>query len=233
MQFDIYCDESRPDLFFSKNPANKYLLIGSLWLRAEDRTEFKKEIHLLRDIHKIGGESKWTKVSPSRQDYYLALVDWFCDKGDSLRFRCIAVPHNNVDFVKFHDGDPELAFYKFYYQLLQPWLLDFNEYCVFCDFKMNREQTRLSRLQECLESSNLFAGVGLVQAIRSRESVLMQLADVLLGAASARLNRSFQHGTAKCEVIRRIESRLGRMISATPKNEEKFNVFAIQLRGGW
>ena len=49
MDIDVYCDEAYPDLFSSKNPQAKYLIIGSLWLRTKDRETFKEKIHNLRD----------------------------------------------------------------------------------------------------------------------------------------------------------------------------------------
>lgn len=90
MKFEVYCDESRPDLFTSKNPPAKYMVIGSLWLCADDRAEFKTAIHALRDKHRVGGEFKWRKVSPSRVEFYKDLLNWFVDVDDRLRFRCIA-----------------------------------------------------------------------------------------------------------------------------------------------
>ena len=69
MKFDVYCDESYPDLLSSANPRGKYLVIGSIWIKTDDRTSLKNAIHLLRDKHRIGGEFKWQKVSPSRLDY--------------------------------------------------------------------------------------------------------------------------------------------------------------------
>jgi hypothetical protein len=75
MKFEVYSDESRPDLLSSQHPPVQYLVIGSLWLRAEDRQDFKDTIHALRDKHKIGGEFKGQKVSPSRLDFYRELVE--------------------------------------------------------------------------------------------------------------------------------------------------------------
>ncbi len=196
MKFDIYCDENRPDLLSSKKPPAKYMVIGSLWMKAEDRQIFKDQIHALRDKYKIGGEFKWQKVSPSRLLFYQELVGWFIDQGEELRFRCIAVEHEKVNLIHYHDDDQELGFYKFYYQMLHHWILDFNDYSIFCDYKTNRYRNRLHVLQDCLRHSNLCAEVTTVQATRSRESVLMQLTDVLTGLASAGLN-GLGSGSAK------------------------------------
>lgn len=234
MKFDVYCDESRPDLFSSKNPKAKYMVIGSVWLETSHRDQFKTEIHALRDRFKVGGEFKWQKVSPSRLDFYKALVDWFVAKGESLRFRCIAVEHQKVDMLRYHDSDQELGYYKFYYQMLHHWINDFNDYAIFCDFITNRRRDRLPVLKRCLDASNLSSGISNVQAIRSPESVLIQLADVLTSAAAARLNGSVTPTGAKAELIQHFEQRLSiPRIQHTYKAEKKFNVFVIDLQGGW
>jgi hypothetical protein len=233
MKFDVYCDESRPDLFCSKSPPATYLLIGSLWSHREDRDKLKTEIHALRNRHKVGSEFKWRKVSPSRLEFYDELISLFFGEGDRLRFRCIAVDRTKVDLLKYHENDQELGFYKFYYQLLHHWILDFNEYSVFCDLKRDRETQRLAVLQKCIAYSNLSASISSVQAIRSHESVLIQLVDVLVGAASAKLNGSLVEGSAKSQLVKFIEARLERTIAATVKGESKFNVFVIDPQGGW
>ncbi len=209
------------------------MIIGGLWLAAEDRPQAKTDIHALRNKHKIGGEFKWQKVSPSRINFYRELCDWFVAMGDRVRFRCIAVNHQQVDLLRFHGNDQELGFYKFYYQMLHHWILDFNEYVVFCDFKSNRVGTRLSELARCLGNSNLSSEIVNVQATRSRESVLLQAADVLTGVAASRLNNNLRAGSAKWELVTHLEQTLGRPVKATFRSEQKFNVFKIDLAGGW
>ncbi len=233
MEFEIYCDESRPDLLCSQHPQARYMVIGGLWLPTEERDRLKRDIHALRNKHLIGGEFKWQKVSPSRLDFYRDLADLFVTMGDRLRFRCIAVEHEKVDLFQFHEGDQELGFYKFYYQMIHHWILDFNEYAVYCDFKSNRFRNRLSELARCLGYSNLSSGIKNVQAVRSRESVLIQTADVLTGIAAARLNNNLRAGSAKWELVTHLEQGLGRSIQATYRDEQKFNVFMIDLAGGW
>ncbi len=233
MKFEVYCDESRPDLLCSKHPTAQYMVIGGLWLAAEDRAQAKADIHTLRDKHKIGGEFKWQKVSPSRLAFYRDLADWFVSMGDRVRFRCIAVDHKQVDLLCFHGNDQELGFYKFYYQMIHHWILDFNQYAVFCDFKSNRMGTRLSELARCLANSNLSSEIINVQATRSRESVLIQTADVLTGIVAARLNNNLKTGNAKWELVTHLEQALGKSIHGTYRSEQKFNVFMINLGGGW
>jgi hypothetical protein len=233
MKFDVYCDESRPDLFGSKAPPATYLVIGSLWSHREDRDMLKTEIHALRDKHKVGPEFKWQKVSTSRMPFYEELVALFFSQGDRLRFRCIAVDRNKVNLLQYHNNDQELGFYKFYYQLLHHWILDFNEYAIFCDYKRNRDMRRLHVLQRCLGYTNLSATVLTVQATPSHESVMVQFADLLTGAASARLNNSLADDSARHQLVNFLEAKLGRPVAPTWKSEPKFNVFAIDPKGGW
>jgi len=233
MDFEVYCDESCPDLLASARPAARFMVIGSVWLRSEDRDEFKAAIHALRNKHHIGGEFKWQKLSPSRLGFYKELIEWFMEKGERLRFRCIAIDHSKVNLIQYHEADQELGFYKFYYQMLHQWIDDFNQYVVFCDSKKNRDPKRLRTLRRCLDASNLSSTVRNVQAIRSNESVLIQLADVLTGIAGARLNRSAGAHTAKEEVTRSLETLLGRKVAPTARAEKKFNAFLIELQGGW
>ena len=224
MQFDIYCDESRPDLFSSCKSDDKHLVIGSLWLEKANRNKFKSEIHELRNKHKIGGEFKWNKVSPSRYNFYNDLIDWFLEQKLNLRFRCITVDRTKVDLMTYHENDQELGFYKFYYQMLQHWILDWNKYNVYCDFKSNRITNRLHVLHRCLSHANISSEISSVQATRSRESVLIQLSDVLTGISAARINNA-QLGQTKERLITSLEHKLGWNLAPTSKTEQKLNIF--------
>jgi hypothetical protein len=233
VRFEAYCDESNPEVLGARNTQTQYLLIGSVWLQSEDRSQFKDSIYELRNRHKIGSEFKWNRISPSRVDFYADLIEFFFMQGERLRFRCIAVDRDKVDLTRFHANDQELGFYKFYYQMLHHWILDFNEYAFFLDTKKNRCPLRLATLKRCLDASNLSSVVANVQAIESNQSVLIQLADVLTGVVSRRLNRSSQGSRARDSIVEAVEHRLGHSIGPTGRSENKFNVFKINLSGGW
>lgn len=228
---EVYCDESYPELFTTQLPKVKYVVIGSLWLESKDRDRLKKTIHALRDKHKVGPEFKWRSVTNSRLEFYQELMNLFFSEGERLRFRCIAVDHEKVDHTTYHAGDKELGFYKFYYQLLHPWIRDFNEYSIFCDFKRNRLTNRLNTLQEYLQKANLISWIRRVQPIESKQSVLIQIADVITGATAAKLNNQLIQGSAKSRLVEQIESRISGPIQPTYRSERKFNVFEIDLKG--
>ncbi|KAF0117520.1 MAG: hypothetical protein FD149_1095 [Rhodospirillaceae bacterium] len=171
-------------------------MIGSLWLPAEMRDQAKARIADLRQRHSVHGEIKWRKISPAKQDFFIELIDLFMGFGLDMRFRCIAVDRADVN-MGLHNGDAELGFYKFYYQVLHHWILDNNEYSIFCDLKRNRDQTRLPTLHRVLGHANRTSEITSVQSLPSPEVVLLQLCDVLLGAASSRMNERSGMGAAK------------------------------------
>jgi hypothetical protein len=232
MRFEIYCDEANPDILTSRHPRARHLMIGSLWVPVELRTEIKARISALRLRHKAWGEIKWSKVFPNRRAFYIELIDLFISYGDNLRFRCIAVDRTQLNLA-LHQNDGELGFYKFYYQLLHHWILDFNQYRVFCDAKSNRDPKRLPVLARCLSRANLSSDIESIQSLPSNEVVLIQLCDLLLGAANSRINGTLREDSAKAAVVCRLETALGRMLAPTHKNEEKLNIFKIRLQGGW
>ncbi|MCC7355067.1 MAG: DUF3800 domain-containing protein [Anaerolineae bacterium] len=232
MDLEVYCDESRQEYFSTKRPIaqERYVVLGSLWLESVHRTDIKTKIKALREVHNIHGEFKWTRVSPSRQLFYTELVNLFFD--EPIRFRCIVLPASQLDAIQFHRADNELMFYKFYYLMLQSWILDFNTYRIFIDMKTNRVRQRLLHLQEFLSRSNYFADVAIVQALPSEEVDLLQLVDILIGAVGYHFNGGGA-SPAKQAVTRAIEQRLGHPIQPTRKTEEKLNVFRWRPGGGW
>jgi len=233
VNFEIYCDESQQELFGSPTELRKgkFTTIGGLWIEASIRQDIKEAIKKLRDKYNLHGEFKWTRVSPSKLAFYLELIDLFF-ATDSMRFRCLVLPALQLDAIRFHSGDTELMFYKFYYQLLHHWIEDANTYRIFVDMKTNRIGGRLERLREVLASANRFAFVEQIQALPSNEVDLLQLVDVLIGAVGYRFH-SRKGSRAKLSVVNRIEEHLGHPIRKTPRHVEKFNVFLWRPGGGW
>ena len=232
MKFLVYCDETLPDLFTTTKAIDKRLMIGSLWIEEDLRDDFKEKIKELRVKHNCWGEIKWTKVSTSKENFYFELVDLFFSFGMQSRFKAIGIDPKQINWA-MHGNDRELGFYKFYYLLLKQWLHDFNEYSIYCDSKVNRDLSRLNKLHEILENANWNANIKRVQALPSNEVVLIQLADLFLGATSAKMNNTIQTNKAKLNLINHIEKHLGRQIKATPMSEQKWNVFNIDLSEGW
>lgn len=230
MDFEVYCDESRQDYFWNREESERYVLIGGLWIEADERQDYKNKIGRLREIYDVWGEFKWNRVSPSRQEFYSALVNLFFE--EAMRFRCIVLPVQQLDAVQFHNADNELMFYKFYYQLLHHWILDFNRYRIFVDLKTNRVHNRVRALERVLRNANLTSKILSVQALPSRQVDLLQLTDVLIGAVGYRFHQTTT-STAKLAVVDAIETHLGHPIQPTSRRVPKFNIFRFRPGGGW
>ncbi len=231
MNFEIYCDESGLEALSHKE-AHLYTAIGGIWMPADYRDIFKEHVTAIKRKYNVYGELKWNKISPSYFELYKEIIDYFF-QTEQLRFRVILVEADKVNNYVFNNKDIELGFYKFYYQLLHHWIFDFNNYNIFLDLKVNRDKTRLKVLKDSLDNSNLTSGIPQVQGLPSEQSLGIQLADILTGLTNAKFNKEIT-STAKLGLISHIENTyLGNTISATPKWEEKFNVFKINLQGGW
>ena len=231
MKFEVYCDESGLEAL-TRNDAHLYTGIGGIWLPAENRDLLKKGLQEIKNKYNIKGELKWKKLSPAFLDLYKEVIDFFFNAG-YIRFRVILVEASKVDNVRFNNEDAELSFYKFYYQLLNHWILDFNDYAIFTDLKQNRNKGRLRELERALDRSNLTSDVSQVQGLPSEQSLGIQLADILTGMVVSKFNRETK-SVAKLGLMQYVEEKyLSKEIAPTSKSEEKFNVFKINLQGGW
>lgn len=162
---------------------------------------------------------------------YKEIIDLFFNTYN-IRFRAITVNTKLVDNNLYNNGSGELGFYKFYFQLIQKWLIEGNSYKIFLDYKVNAQKSRVQDLCRILRCSTN-ATVEMTQSLPSEQSVLIQLADVLTDVVSSAFNDDNETKESKREVRSHVERYLGHKIIATPPSEQKFNVFDINLRKGW
>jgi hypothetical protein len=225
-QIVVYCDESCHDL----NRHHAWMTIGGLRLPRERKRELTRELRARCREHGLRGEVKWTKVSAQRLDDYKAVVDFFFDKPE-LRFRTIVVEQAKVRMDEFHGKDRELAFYKFYYEMLEKWLEEPGNYVVLLDYKQNRGADRYTTLRRYLEAHlRGTAWIADLTVIDSRESPLAQLCDLLTGAVAAAYNGT-RLGGPKEALAAHIASRakFPTLRWNTGLAEGKFNIFKIDL----
>ncbi|MEI7422598.1 MAG: DUF3800 domain-containing protein [Prolixibacteraceae bacterium] len=232
MDIEVYCDESGIEALTRKD-AHKYIAIGGIWITADKRDALKTGLSVIKEKYNIKGEFKWNKLSPAYFNFYKEIVDYFLN-SNFIRFRVILIEAQKTSEFKFHNSDIELEFYKFYYQLLHHWILDFNNYSIFLDLKVNRNKKRLRDLHKVLINANLSSSINQVQGLPSEQSLGIQLADLFTGMVAAKFNGE-NTSKAKLDLISHVERTYfkGKSIAHTPKCEEKINVFVINLRGGW
>lgn len=143
------------------------------------------------------------------------------------------IDQSQLDFEKYKDGNNELGFYTFYYEMLVKWLQEPVRYNVLLDFKKDCGYGHKDVLARCLRhkiaSGATLAGV---HTIDSAETPLAQLADLLTGAVAASWC-GLEAGKPKAELAEHIAASAGmsglKAYSLSPQFE-KLNIFKISLR---
>ena len=227
MKYVVYCDESR----HSDDCASRFMGIGGLWVPQDIKPQLTKKFSLLKRSLNLNAEVKWEKVSRARLAAYQSIADFFISE-ESLQFRIILVEHDRVNMGKHHGNDKELGFYKFYFEMLEKWMVEDNEYLVLLDFKQNKGADRYRVLRQVLERATMGrAWVSDLTVINSQETPLAQLCDVLTGAVTASAC-GIAKDSAKAEMARYLADRLGTEALHSPSPGpaiSKFNVFRIRL----
>ena len=225
--FVIYCDESCHDL----TAHHKFMSIGGLKVPRTEKAHLSRELKNLMKSRNLNSELKWSKVSAKRLEDYKNIVDFFFQHSQ-LTFRAIIVEQLKVRFKEYHGQDHELAFYKFYYEMLEKWLPPGCEYLILLDYKKNRGADRYTTLKTYLE--RYLRGKAWIRdltIINSKQTPLAQLCDILTGSVAAAYN-GFQQHTAKEQLANYIASSSGlsTLRTSTPLIAEKFNIFKMNLR---
>lgn len=222
--FNFYCDES----CHLENDKKKFMAIAYISCAYNQLRIHNECIRNLKLKHHIRGEVKWSALSKSMYHFYADLIEYFF--SNDLQFRAILIDKsdiNNKDFNQTHED-----FYnKMYYQLLLHKLNPEYTYNIYIDIKDTYSYKKARALKEYLNKTKNINCVRNLQVVRSYESELMQLTDVLMGAISYRKNEENRTVIAKNKIIEKIEKHHGKQISeGTTVAEDKFNLFYIDLK---
>ncbi len=233
--FNIYCDES----CHMENDRQPVMVMGAVWCALDKVHDINKRLREIKHNHQLPGhfEVKWTKVSPAKLPFYRDIVDYFFD-DDDLHFRVLIVSDKTqLDHEQFGQ-DHDTWYYKMYFEMLKVILQPSLQYRVYLDIKDTRSGAKIRKLHEVLcNSLRDFdrSVVPHIQTIRSHESQLMQLADLLIGAVMC-ANRGISPDTSRAKValVRHVRERSGYSLTRkTLLQERKFNVFVWQASGAW
>ncbi|PSL03826.1 DUF3800 domain-containing protein [Cecembia rubra] len=220
--FNMYCDES----CHLENDHKPYMLIGYTSVAYNQLEGHNERIKNIKKKHHYYGEIKWSNVSASQYDFYKELIEYFF--ATDIAFRAIIVKKDQVDNQRFNQDFDDL-YYKMYYQLLNHNKDSRYTYNVYLDIKDTLSAHKVQRLKDIL---NIKMGVFRnVQNIHSKESLMMQLTDLLLGALSYNLNVTEKKVSAKRNLIERIRQHSDQTLEASSRyTENKMNLFFIELR---
>jgi hypothetical protein len=245
MLYHIYCDESR-------QTKDRYMVLGGLILDAENVAEFHATMAKFRRECRMFAELKWGKVSSMKLEEYRRFIDYFFALNDTehVHFHSLIIDTSQLDHHAYNQGDKELGFYKFYYQLL---LHSFgrkycrkgenNRFIVHLDYR--NTHYKLGTLKTVL-NNGMKKKLGIdtapfraVEPRDSKESELMQIADILLGAVGYQKNGyNLLAGVkaAKIELADYIAKKAGlpNLMDTSPWGMSRFTIWNFRLspRGG-
>jgi hypothetical protein len=217
--FNIYCDEST----HLQNDGMPFMIIAYISTGYNQLKQHNEHIKMLKAKHLIRGEIKWSNVSKSKYHFYSDLIDYFF--ATDLNFRAIIVKKSQIDETResFKYSD---FYFQMYYQLLYHKINPEYIHNIYLDIKDSCSQCKLQKLSDIL---NLSKAIRNIQFIKSHESYLMQLTDLIMGAINYHL-RGLKAVTAKTNLIKKIETYAKIELNrSTSKNAEKFNLFFIEL----
>ena len=184
-EVSIYCDESRHE----GQRAQQYMVIGGLWLPRANRRVILEGLRQIQRQHKVSGEVKWRKVSPSALPGYSALVDFVASRHD-VHFRCIVVDKSMVNHDKYFHNDRRFGFWAFYLHCLKEWMGNQNTYYISIDFKPESLHSGPNRLRKSLETECVGrCWLKSLHCVDSSENLFCQIADLFIGAVGYDQNR--------------------------------------------
>lgn len=235
MKYNIYCDES----CHLEHDKQKYMVLGGIICEKSNKNKIKRDIIEIKRRNNIKekAEIKWNKVSPSKLNYYKEIVDYFFSSND-LRFRALIIDKTQLRHEKFNQTHDDW-YYKMYYQLLLNLVEPKQENYIYLDIKDTKSAKKVEGLKQYLSFKLMdyeFEIIKNIQSINSQESVIMQMADLLIGAIGYRNRKVYNEensSIAKRELMMYIIEKSGYSLNkSTFLSEKKFNLFFIDLKAG-
>jgi hypothetical protein len=227
--FNVYCDES----CHLENDRQKAMVLGTIWCPLDKTREIAVRLREIKKKHKMppSFEVKWTKVSPSKKELYLDLIDYFFD-DDDLHFRALIIPDKTkLRHADFPGQDHDTWYYKMYFDMLKVILSPDARYRIYLDIKDTRGAEKINKLHDVL-CNNIYdfsrQVIEHLQLVHSHEIEQLQLADLMIGAIGY-LNRNLQGNAGKEAIIQRMQDRSKYTLTKTTLlKEEKLNLFLWQ-----
>lgn len=234
----IYCDESC-------QTHHRYMVFGGIIIPLSNKDAFRAAVEIWRRDNNMTAEMKWGKVSATKLDRYKEWVDLFflLIGAGRIHFKSVVFNTHEIDYATYHQGDRELGFYKFFYQLLVnkfgPYAKsDEDRLLVFLDRRKTRY--RLRNLRDVL-NNGIRKKYGLANVLRSvepldsKKSDLLQMTDVIIGAIGYHWN---DHHTRAAASKARVElaeyiavkAKLSTLKQETPWAQRFFEIWQFRFR---
>lgn len=224
MIYNIYCDES----CHLPNDKFSFMSLGLIKCPLENTKDVSLRLKEIKQKHGLSYdfEMKWNKVSISKVNFYLDIIDYFFD-DDDLMFRGLIADKSNLNHESYSQSHDDW-YYKMIFLLMKPILSPQDKFRIYLDKKDTRGADKVRKLHEVLGNSVYDFDRNIVerlQVIESHHVQLLQLVDILLGAMGYHA-RDLDKNEGKIILLNRIKQRSGyNLDKSTLPSEGKFNIF--------
>ncbi|MGV3767313.1 MAG: DUF3800 domain-containing protein [Chitinophagaceae bacterium] len=219
--FNFYCDES----CHLENDHQRFMVIGYVSAAFNQVKMHSRNIRAIKIKHGLKTELKWSALSKSGIALYEEVIDYFF--ATDLQYRAIVIDKSQLTHGEFNQQHDDF-YYKMYYQLLNRKIDSACNYNIYLDMKDSRSAKKIHGLRNFLNAQYMV--VRTLQHIRSHESELLQVCDIITGALSYHA-RGLNKVIAKNRIIHRIQQHSREPLNrSTALEQEKLNLFFIDLR---
>lgn len=228
---NIYIDES-------SQSGHRFVALGGIWIERAHVASVERRLLALRGRHRLSGELKWRKLSPSRRLAYEAFVDAFFSLHEEriVDWHVMFLEAGRIDHAAYSGGDKELGFNKFLYQFLFHRIRQYPDarpVRIYLDSRTTRHDPDRSLrpiLNNALrrEFRTDSGPVAHVHFLDSKKSHLLQVNDIILGAmAYLRNDRhlGLRASAAKTAVAKDIMARAG--LTGLSRNTPRGATFSV------
>lgn len=235
--YHLYCDESSTD------KGHSHMVFAGALASADNAARFSRGIDVWRKQVSMTKELKWTKVTNDKLNQYTSFVNGAFSRieQNDLFFRSVVFPVMDIDYAKFHSGSKDLGYYKLMYTFIvnsfPRFLKADDKLLIFMDEQSSNQS--LETLKTCLNKT-IFRQLGRseqvrnIQPVDSKQSNMIQLVDVLMGAVAFHNNR--RHLQPDCRESKKtlamhIAKRAGyaSLAVSTPKHRPNFGIWQFQF----
>ena len=212
------------------------MLFGALIVPPNGHTAFAQADLDFRNSTKNNlAHFKWVKAASNKKlPDYLALVELFF--AQCTRFKCLVVDTSKIDYQRYHKGDRELGFYKFYFLLLSRLVKFGCQYHVRVHRRSDKNRASLSDLEAatnnwCRKTAGRhITPIAQIEAADFRKHTELQIVDVLLGAVGYHWERKHlreEASQAKIAICNSICQKLNKasLEFESEWQENKFNIW--------
>lgn len=231
MEYNVYCDES---CHLKSNDSN-FMLIGAVYCPKYKVKKVNEYIEHLKENYNLSNkiELKWNKIDKKTEKLYLDIINYFFT-NDDLKFRVIVIDKTTLNHEKYKQTENDF-YHKAYYEMLKYIISPGNSYNIYPDIKDTNSYYYLQVMLEYLRfkmSDTNKKTIKKVQPIRSYESPILQINDILIGALSY-YYRKLDSNKVKLNIINEIKKMYQNSFDTSSYySNTKFNIFIWRSRDG-